>query len=40
MDKERICDDRPIEASEEIKKMSEEELEQEFQRRFGDICDE
>ena len=26
MDKERICDDRPIEPSEEIKKMSEEEL--------------
>ena len=40
MDKERICDDRPIEPSEEIKKMSEEALEQDMQRRVGDIRDE
>lgn len=40
MNKDRICDDRPIEPSEEIKKMSEEELEWEFQKRSGDICKE
>jgi hypothetical protein len=40
MKKERICDDRLIEPSEYIKNMSDEELEEEFQKRFGDICDE
>lgn len=36
---DRISDDRPIEPSERIKNMSDEELEQEFQRLFGDILE-
>lgn len=40
MEEDRISDDRPIEPSERIKNMTDEELEEEFQRLFGDICDE
>ena len=35
-----ICDDRPIEPSERIKKMTESELEDEFQRLFGEYLNE
>lgn len=37
--KDFICDDRPIEIPERIKKMSDEELKKEFQKRFGDYLD-
>ena len=36
MKDEYICDDRPIEVSEEIKKMTDEEIEEEFKKRFSD----
>lgn len=36
MDKEYICDDRPIEVSKEIADMTDEEIEEEFQKRFGE----
>ncbi len=35
METEYICDDRPIPISEEISKMTDEEIEKEFQERFG-----
>ena len=35
-----ICDDRPIEPSERIKKMTETELEEEFIRLFGKYLNE
>lgn len=40
MNKDMICGDRPIEPGERIKNMTDEEIEEEFQRLFGDICDE
>ena len=33
---EYICDDRHVEVSEEIKKMTDEEIEEEFKKRFSD----
>ena len=33
--KDYICDDTPIEISERLKKMSDDELKKEFQKRFG-----
>lgn len=33
---EYICDDRPVEVSEKIKKMTDEEIEEEFKKRFSD----
>lgn len=35
MNNDYICNDRPIEASEQIKKLTDEELEREFEKRFG-----
>lgn len=34
MDNEYICNDNPIEVPEEIEKMTDEEIEQEFKKRF------
>lgn len=34
MDNEYICDDRVVEVSEKIAKMTDEEIEQEFKKRF------
>ncbi len=36
MEGEYICDDRPVEVSEEIQKMTDEEIEEEFKKRFSD----
>lgn len=36
MNKEYICDDRPIKVSDEIQEMSDEEIEKEFQKRFNE----
>lgn len=36
MKDEYICDDRPIEVSERIQKMTDEEIEKEFKERFSD----
>lgn len=33
---EYICDDRPIEMSKEIANMTDSELEEEYQKRFGE----
>ena len=35
MDDTYICNDNPVPVSERIKKMTDEELEKEFQERFG-----
>lgn len=40
MNDEYICDDRPIEMSEKIANMTDEELEAEFQKRFGEYVNE
>lgn len=39
MTNEYICNDNPVEESERIKRMSEEELEKEFLKLFGDYID-
>ncbi len=36
MDKEYICDDRPVEVPEKIAKMTDEEIQQEFEKRFAE----
>ena len=36
MDKEYICDDRPIEVPDEIANMTDSEIEEEYQKRFGE----
>lgn len=33
---EFICDDKPIEMPEQIKNMTDEEIEKEFRERFGE----
>lgn len=37
MDNDYICDDREIKISDRIKNMTDEEIEEEFKKRFGDI---
>lgn len=39
-DEDYICDDREKEMCDEVKNMSKEELEEEFQRRFGEYIEE